>query len=327
MRKSKKTYSTKAYPKKRYLDRQPMRIQARKDSPAERAYYKRSALPGVVWPMPKAIAPGIGPEPLEDLMFHGGRVMPDMEFQNIYLGEAADWVQSDIENIDEGITLAMRDRRLNNMMAQYFPGRTLTCDPRESFVLNAPKPRQMDEPDVHAMVIELFDNDPRLKKTDLGTMLFNLVLPPGTVLRLRESSSLNGLGGYHGSVHIRRNNRPVTLYYSANVFSEILPSGRQNGIAVFDRPWKNLVGTLYHELNEFRTDPDVLDAINNGSNDFLGWTSRTGRECGDQPIFVAEPLNLVFKEVSAGSQNKRVPVQFMYSNAVHGAEGPIDEPH
>jgi hypothetical protein len=24
-----------------------------------------------------------------------------------------------------------------------------------------------------------------------------------------------------------------------------MPSGRQNGIAVFDRPWKNVVGTLY----------------------------------------------------------------------------------
>ena len=277
--------------------------------------------------MPKAIASGIGPEPLEDLMFHGGRVMPEMEFQNIYLGSSTDWVESDIELIDEGITLAMRDRRLNNTIAQYFPGRTLTCDPRESFVLNAPKTpaagrARRARHDHRAL---------RQRPTDQENRSRHDALQPGATAGYRAQAPrvllLNGLGGYHGSVHIRRDNRQVTLYYSTNVFSEILPSGRQNGIAVFDRPWKNVVGTLYHELNEFRTDPDVLDAINNGSNDFLGWTSRTGRECGDQPIFVADPLNLVFKEVSTGNTNKRVPVQFMYSNAVHGAEGPIDEPH
>jgi hypothetical protein len=51
--------------------------------------------------------------------------------------------------------------------------------------------------------------------------------------------------------------------------------------------------------------------------------SRSGRECGDQPIFVADPLSEVFKQVGS----KKVPVQFMFSNAVHGAEGPISAPH
>jgi hypothetical protein len=26
---------------------------------------------------------------------------------------------------------------------------------------------------------------------------------------------------------------------------------------VFDQPWKNVLATFYHELNEARTDPDV----------------------------------------------------------------------
>ena len=34
----------------------------------------------------------------------------------------------------------------------------------------------------------------------------------------------------------------------------------------------------------------------------------------------------VFQEVLSSSGNRRVPVQFLYSNAVHGAEGPIDQP-
>ena len=58
-----------------------------------------------------------------------------------------------------------------------------------------------------------------------------------------------------------------------------------------------------------------------------GWTSRSGRECGDQPIFAAANLNLVFKEVTPARGGKRIPVQFMFSNAVHGAEGPIANPH
>lgn len=318
--------SRRAYRKKASTAVEPMRIQARKGSLAEKMHYMKSALPGGAWPMPKAIAPGIDAAPLEDLMFHGGRVVPQMEFQNVYLGSSADWSPSDIESIDSAITLAMRDRRLNNMMVQYFPGATLACDPRPSFVLNSAKPEELDEPDVQAAVIGLFDEE-RIGKSDLDTTIFNLVLPPGTVLKLGASSSLNGLGGYHGSVHIRRDGKRVTLYYSANVFSEMLSATRQNGIVVFDQPWKNVVGTLYHELNEFRTDADVKDAIEQGNNDFLGWTSRRGHECGDQPIFAAAPLQLVFKEVSTANTRRRIPVQFMYSNAVHGAEGPIDEPH
>ena len=86
------------------------------------------------------------------------------------------------------------------------------------------------------------------------------------------------------------------------------------------------MATLYHELNEFRTDAAVNDAIAQQDDRFLGWNSRRGTEIGDQPIFAAGGgLRKVFKEVKLGA--KRVPVQFLYSNAAHGAEGPIDTPH
>ncbi len=73
-------------PKSYYAAQRPMRIQARAGSMAELKYYEKSALPGGAWPMPKVIAPGIDPSPLDDLIFHGGKVVPQMEFQNIYLG-------------------------------------------------------------------------------------------------------------------------------------------------------------------------------------------------------------------------------------------------
>src|SRR5438552_15755173 len=104
---------------------QPMRIQARKGSPVEKRYYNNSALPGGKWPTPKVIAPGIDPVPLEDLIIHGGKTVRQMEFQNIYLGSTTDWSHSDIDSIDMAITLAMQDKRLNNVIKQYLPGPAL----------------------------------------------------------------------------------------------------------------------------------------------------------------------------------------------------------
>ena len=303
----------------------PMRVQARQGSEAERLYFAGSALPQVL-PMPKAIAPGISPSVMDDLIYRGGKVVPQMEFQNIYLGGEGAWKARDIASIDSAIELAMTDRRLNNVMVGYFPGTGMSCDMRASFIVDGTRPTRLDEPDVRAMVTSLYDNA-QIGKKDLDTTLFNLVLPSGTTLHLGNSSSTAGLGGYHGSLHLSRGGKKVTLYYSANVYSELQANGSENGIVAFNRPWKNVVGTLYHEINEFRTDPDVNDAIEQNSNEFLGWNSRRGHEVGDQPIFVASSLSQVFKEVRDASGKRRIPVQFMYSNAVHGPEGPISRPH
>jgi hypothetical protein len=307
----------------------PMCMQVRPGSLAESRYYLRAALPSGVWARPRAIAPGIDPAPIEDLIFFGGKVVPQMEFQNIYLGGAPSWSDEDVNSIDAATLRTMRQKKLNNVMAQYFPGAQLSCDMRDSFVVDEDKPKRLDQADVEAQVIALYDSG-LLKKTSLGSCLFNLVLPSATVLKLDTSSSMNGLGGYHGSVHFQRAGKRITLYYSANVYSEHLPDGREHGIAVFNKPWKNVVATLYHELNEFRTDPDVNDANAKGDNDFLGWVSRSGQEVGDQPIFAAGQagdFRLVFKEVQDRPRKLRLPVQFMYSNVAHGAEGPIDHPH
>jgi hypothetical protein len=66
--------------------------------------------------------------------------------------------------------------------------------------------------------------------------------------------------------------------------------------------------------------------IRTGDDSFLGWTFRQGKECGDFPVFEANPLTLVFQEVPL-EQGGMAPVQFQYSNAVHGPEGPISKPH
>jgi hypothetical protein len=224
----------------------PMRIQARKGSLAEKYYYEASALPGGKLPIPKAIAPGISPAPLEDLVFHGGKIVRQMEFQNIYLGRETDWVGTDRSSIDDAITRAMRDQHLNNVVIQYFhgfPENKMTCDPRASIVFGEPSSPNIGEPNVQAIATRLI-NEGRVKNSNLDSIIFNLILPRGIVLELDDSSSLNGLGGYHGSVHIPLNGQQVTIYYSANVFSELQPNGTENGIAVYDTPWKNVVGPV-----------------------------------------------------------------------------------
>jgi len=277
-----------------------MRIQARPGSPVERRHY---IYPERGWAQlePDAIARGIPPDPSADLVFHGGKTVPQMEFQNVFLGGQASWLASDIDSINTAITLAMQDRRLNNVVQQFFNrGVNLSCDARPLLVLEEAKPVQLDEPDVQQLVARLVQQG-KVSDSDLGATIFNLVLPPGTILKLDQDNSLGGLGGYHGSVDFEHNGRSQTAYYSANVFSQTLPTGRANGIPAFDASWKDVVGTLYHEMNEFRTDADVGEAIRKNDDSLLGWMGAQG-EIGDQPINAAGASGEFVDGVSRNSE-------------------------
>ena len=309
---------------------------------------------------PEAIAPGIAPTPAHDLVFHGGRTIPDLAFTNLYVGGDA-WQDSDIQAIDGALSAAMSDAHLNNVMVQYFPGRTsITLTFKPSTKLPGTAPSVVSQGDAEAMIRSLHDAG-SLDGFDLPSTVFCLMLPSGTVLNTDSAptggasrgharvaggaptaeahspagvtvvkdtdDSTNGLGGYHGSIHAGSQ----TIYYAVGVYSEVRPDGTTNGIPVFPQPWKNVVATFYHELNEARTDADVEDAINAGSSPsadkFVGWVSAQGEECGDFPVSEANPLTQVFKEVPLADGSGTVPVQFQYSNAVHGPEGPISAPH
>jgi hypothetical protein len=301
----------------------PMRIQVRPGSEAEHLHYQSAARYSDVSLDRAALAPGVTASPQDDLVFRGGTVLPQIGFQNIYLGRSSDFAPGDVDSIDDSITRVMRDDRLKSIIQQYFPGKTLSYDVANSVILEESKPIEMGESDVQNKIVELYDRN-LIVPTDHERTCFNLVLPPETILKLDRSSSLNGLGGYHGSVHFFRSGQMQTLYYSANVYSEIR-TGRENGIPFFNQSWKNVVCTLYHELIEFQTDPDVGDAIRQRDSRFIGWNSQFGMEIGDQPI-ATNTLNKVFKEVLTLPGPRPTPFQLMYSNAVHGAEGPDEKP-
>jgi hypothetical protein len=320
----------------------PMRVFVRPGSQAERTHHA-----GVRAPRPEyeALAAGFKPTPAHDLKFRGGRTIEQLSFVNYYVGGSRSWHGHEVDAIDHALATAMADTRLNNVMRQYFGNRPIASTFLGSHFVGRTRPTTYTQASVRKSISSLF-NSGRLRGFDLPSTVVNLLLPSGTILTdegapvrrpsddappaagapgLDEVSSLEGLGGYHGSIDLSR----TRVYYAVGVYSERLRDGRENGIAVFDEPWKNVVATFYHELNEARTDPDVDDAIRTGRVEgIIGWNSEEGEECGDYPVFEAgslRDLKLVFQEV--GVAGGFAPVQFQYSNAVHGPEGPIPSPH
>jgi hypothetical protein len=334
----------------------PMKVFVRPKSAAERGFRSRA-----VMPEPEALAPGLPATPAHDLVFHGGKTIANLAYANFYVGGANAWSQNDMQAIDTALAAAMSDQNLNNVMVQYYPGGQISTRFQSSQVLAGPPPAVVSQGDVENLVSTLFSAG-QLDGFDLSSTVLNFLLPSGTILNTdpaptisainaraeapraqartanaalqpivphEEEDSTQGLGGYHGSIRVGAAPQ-TTVYYAVGVYSEQMADGTTNGIPVFDQPWKNVVATFYHELNEARTDSDVEDAIRAGNDpsavNFLGWTSQQGEECGDFPVFEANPLTQVFQEVPLTNANGTVPVQFQYSNAVHGPEGPTPNP-
>lgn len=278
----------------------------------------------------------------DDLKFRGGRTIRNLTYVNLYVGGRDVWDQSDWKNIDKHLAAAMSDPRLNNVLVQYFGNQSISSRFQGSFFLSGWQPQYVTRADMERQVRGLHEGG-ALSSFDLPNTCFNFVLPRGTILgdpnregmtSQADSSiptdegqdSTNGLAGYHGSIH----SGSATIYYSTAVYSERLPTGGTNGIPAFDQNWKNVVATMYHQLQEFRTDPDVDDAIRDGTKAgvrFLGWTSDSGLEIGDHPILEATQLKQVFVEVPLADGSGSVPIQLLYSNAIHGPAGPLPSPN
>jgi hypothetical protein len=275
---------------------------------------------------------GLPADPSLNLERFAGKTIEQLTFTNVYLGGAAAWRSDDIQQIDWALPAAMQDSHLNNVLAQYFPDGKPTTAFKPSRVLEESLPERVYRDTIESIVASL-DQSGTLAGFDLASSVFCLLLAEGVVLVDGVSTDPNGvdskhgLGGYHGSIHAKRGSKTETVYYAVCVYSDAL-----NGISVFPDAWKNTCAVFYHELCEARTDPDVEDAIRAGNsshaNDFLGWYSPQGGEIGDIPLEEAGGnLTSIIREVKLASGTKTVPVQFMWSNAVAGPEGPIARKH
>jgi hypothetical protein len=283
------------------------------------------------------------PVEAEDLIYRGGHTWSAMSYKTFYLGKV--WTEAarvaDRMNLDTALAAAMSDPQLNAIVAQYFHGGEITTAALPSAILDVPAQTLFDQGDIRTLAQQLYMSG-ALSGMKLTNCIFNFVLPPGAVLsddggpdakkksshrpnppgtpEEEEADSRVGLGGYHGSIHIAHPGGPITVYYAAAVWSQ-----GTNGIAVEGwESWENACATLYHELNEARTDPDVDDAIVTGDLRWIGWNSQSGREIGDFPIDEAGPnLSLVFKKVNVpGAPGGEAPIQLLWSNRTHAPEAP-----
>lgn len=302
-----------------------------------------------------ARAAGFPAEPSLDMHFFGGKTIENLTFTNIYLGGKAAWSPDDITNIDTALAGAIGDPHLNNVLAQYFADGKPTGTFKPSRILEGKLAPKVYKDTIEGLTASL-DQANGLSGFDLASTVFCFMLPAGTVLvdgtstghaehrsgddgdekpkhnpalaeRDEAVDSKHGLGGYHGSIHAKHGSKTDTVYYAIGVYSE-----GANGIVAFDKPWKNICATFYHELCEARTDPDVEDAIRAGNtpaaNKFIGWYSNKGGEIGDIPMEEAGAnLGAVMKEVKIAGSSAKVPIQLMWSNAVAGPEGPIAKKH
>jgi hypothetical protein len=278
------------------------------------------------------IAPGFQPDHSYDLRDFGGKTIQDLSFVNVYLG-VDKWPPSDMANIDKALAAAMSEPGLNHVLRQYFAGREISTRFLGSKRSDAPVAATFDRDSVSA-ALDGFYAAGQLAGLDFSRTLVNLLLPPGIILDTRtaagvggekkgdaddKDSSLEGLGGYHGS---HRTTDGTIIYFAASVYSQRV-GHKVNGIPVWPDPWKNVVATLYHELNEARTDADVEQVNATGNEHLLGWYSQKGGEVGDIPINLAgDALHLVFVEETLHNGDV-VPVQLMWSNAAGGPGVPF----
>jgi hypothetical protein len=256
-----------------------------------------------------------------NVVFQGGKTITQLTFTLFYLGGNAAWQNQDRAQIDQAIAGAMSDVNLNNVVGQYF-GQGITSAFRASTILSTALPAEITQASTEQMLTTMYQQN-QLPGYDYSQTVFGFVCPSGAVLTDDGSvTSLTGLGGYHGAV----TTGGTTLYYAIVAYAENRSNGQQSGIVAFDQPWKNITAALYHELNEARTDADVngtLGWISNPISDFNGQQV----EIGDAPVFEAgNNLGLVFQEVPLADGSGTVPVQFLWSNAVDGPEGPRTTP-
>jgi hypothetical protein len=220
-----------------------------------------------------------------NLEYFGGRTLPTLGWTHVYLGR---WTAADREHLERALPAAVADRRLNGVLQQYFPHEQVESAYR------GPLSRQLRAHVVDKPAVE------RIVRSLAIDPVAVLLLPRGVVLENGEETSEDGLAGYHGSVG--RHDYAVAVY-----------SEGTRGIVAFDEPWKNVCATVYHELQEVRTDPDVEVAARTGDERKLGWYSPGGGEIGDLPL-ARYPLDEVMREVPLADGSGTVPIQLLWSN-------------
>ncbi len=277
------------------------------------------------------IQSGFPSTPSADLTYDGGKTISNLNFFNFYFNGSQtngsqSWSGTDINNINQNLSDAMSDPRLNSVISQYFPGQQVTSN----FLGSTRVPGFLPNTNVTQDYIENYlktdINQGYLKGYNFSSTVFNFMLPKGTTITFGGDDSKDGLGGYHGSLNYQGSDgKTNTIYYTVEVYSD-----KSTNIGIFpsNQSWQNVVDTAYHELNEARTNPDVEEynrtVSTNPNPKLIGWDSAEG-EVGDYPINEKNTSSISYpafwNEPLVNGQGT-VPIQLLYSDAVHGPEDP-----
>ncbi|MFN8390153.1 MAG: hypothetical protein U0136_07690 [Bdellovibrionota bacterium] len=218
-----------------------------------------------------------GPElsakvPPPHLVNHGGKILENPKFVSIYYGPY--WTST---------AKGKSDADYLNHFGEYLVGSPHLGTWEEygvksasyggsTFTRGTPQ-RVIDEHDVQQIVWNELRGQ-TVSPAD-GETVYTVYLPPGMELRAPDdTSSFDGLGGYHGSM-LDRNGTPI--YYAAIVYSQ-----GENGIPFSEKPRDNITITASHEWAEAATDPDV-------NRSRIAWYDRNYGEVGDIPIAMGLP--------------------------------------
>jgi hypothetical protein len=125
------------------------------------------------------IVPGIEPTPEHDLHNRGGKTIVDLHYVNVFVGDR--WDDGDIERINGALRAAMSDSSLNEIMAQYLGGSSVSAAFEGATTIPGPGPTVVSQGDIEALVARSFQKG-RFDGADLSNTIFNFMLPPGTLL-------------------------------------------------------------------------------------------------------------------------------------------------
>lgn len=225
-----------------------------------------------------------------DLTNRGGKVLSAPEFQPIYVGSYWNSTAGKADRTyNDAFAADLVKGNHQALLGQYGVGKGSSAP---SVVAGTGTPKQFREKDVVALVKKQLAAG--LVKDGPQTVHM-VVLPPGTVLVDGNASSLDGLGGFHGSY--------VDAKGKSVYFGVVCYAQGNNGIDFTGKARDNLTITESHEFDEAATDPDVQTGK-------LGWYNDKYGEIGD----LAVNSGLVPLDKAYGRDDGGYAVQVEWSN-------------
>jgi hypothetical protein len=222
-----------------------------------------------------------------DLEYRGGKVLTNPAISSIYLGSYWNTVQGKNDSkFEDGFAKYLGQSKYTSVWAQYGVGKGSFLG--SSTAATTTTPKSVNEAQIKQIVAKQIASGSAPKPD--GKTIYTVYLPPGAVLKAPGATSLQGLGGYHGSYNDPKTGQKV--YYAAIAYSK-----GNNGIDFTGKAQDNISITASHEWTEAATDPDV----NNGK---LGWYDDNLGEVADIPINQGMDLDDVYGKMGGYAVQK-----------------------